>query len=461
MAATRLATLCQSPFANGLDGYYYAEQIRSLRLLGHLAIVDNSPVLYFMGALDFLVGDPVATTKLASALFAAWLCLAAAWTVRRFGGGEHRALLAALLAGASPTVAFMGVDYVKNCGALAVLVFAIGWFAAWLAPERPDWRRAPAALGLAGLCFASHRLGAALLGCFVLALAAQKGRRWRGGAAALGLGLALVALALSLAKGGFVWSDLDRLLPAFDPGGGGAWTAPAFWRGLPWPVVAELGLCALVPPALAGLLPRAAPAWRALWACAALLFLPVWDLSVLDLGFRLQSNGAVLAALLAAAAAPPPRRAWPWLLAAALAVLPCQRPLYRLETDPPFRLYQAATRDIELPADSLLICHPGLNNFYTYNHQLKDALAFLPEYPVPADRLWRLSHGVALAEFRAAVPEAVAAGLARREAGPYVLVREDAWRDFLARVDPGRRADLENWYNPHSLRPRFLLDKNR
>ena len=44
---------------------------------------------------------------------------------------------------------------------------------------------------------------------------------------------------------------------------------------------------------------------------------------------------------------------------------------------------------------------------------------------------------------------------------PYALIREDAWQEFLERYGSERRESLENWFNPHSRWPQFLLDKNR
>jgi len=66
-----------------------------------------------------------------------------------------------------------------------------------------------------------------------------------------------------------------------------------------------------------------------------------------------------------------------------------------------------------------------------------------------------------MAEYRQLVPQSLAAGLIRNQAGPYVLIREDAFQVYRSRCTPDQRETLDNWFNPHELRPAFLLEKNR
>jgi hypothetical protein len=454
----RLSMLSATPFANGLDGYANAVQVLSLDRTGHLMMVDDSPVFWLLEAINGLIRDPVLAVKLGSALFGALLGLAVRWFLLQAGAGRDRAFWGMVLCGLSPTLTFMSVDYVKNLGALVVFWLAAGWTVRlfFAKSDAGDWLLA-AALYL--LTWSSHRVTAVLLALFVVALAVQRwGKRplfwlaFTAAAAALSVVVVLARGSLSVADGArlaFSWPSLP-------------WLSAAFRDQLPWPVTAELTLWALTAWAWVPRLLRPGSVFRALGVLGIVLFLPVWDLSALDLGFRLFSNGVPVAVALLVLGWPEhwaPR--WPWGLLAAACLLPAVRGVYRVENDPPYRLYQRVTASIELPSGSLLIAHAGLNHLYTYTHGLKEAMNYLPEWPLAPELLWRVSHGVLAAEYAAFIPEALTEGRVRALAGSYVLIREDAFQTFLDRAGPERRESLRDWYNPYQVRPEFLLQKNR
>ncbi|MBK8574238.1 MAG: hypothetical protein IPN90_00685 [Elusimicrobia bacterium] len=114
---------------------------------------------------------------------------------------------------------------------------------------------------------------------------------------------------------------------------------------------------------------------------------------------------------------------------------------------------------------SLVICHLGLNYYYTWATG-KDTLAFLPDDRMyPPDQTWRISWGVSHDSY-----ENILGPIASKNLPPvqmltpdYALLREDVWRLFLAHQPP--RTFLESittsWRNPHERRPSFLSTRTQ
>lgn len=187
------ATLLASPYAMGADGYYYVLQVNELLNSGRLYFPTQAPlVLYALAGVTRLTGDPVISAKLFGVALHAALSLGifavvAGATRSRWLGVAGSAL--AVLLGAH---LYMVVEYLKQLGALAFLIWG-GWCAArTLSTRRKGWAVAAAALILAA-CL-SHRSAPAL----ALAFVALFGLARFATAESAGRNRRLVALALVL-----------------------------------------------------------------------------------------------------------------------------------------------------------------------------------------------------------------------------------------------------------------------
>lgn len=133
--------------------------------------------------------------------------------------------------------------------------------------------------------------------------------------------------------------------------------------------------------------------------------------------------------------------------------------VYDSECDPPYEYYRKLVSRIELEKDTLLIAHLGLNHVYTYYSDLKMALNYVPDFAFPGDKIWRVAYGVPVLAIAARLSEIdrdELDGKLKRIDGNYILIREDLWKRYLEREDPEIVLALQNWYNPHTVRPSFI-----
>ena len=469
MAATwgaRFFMLQKSPYAPGLDGYSYAVQTYSLKHFGKVKDPDASPVLRLLGGLARIIGDPVISNKAGAALLAALLLLPVFLLGRRVTGSPAAGLGMAAFFSFSPSLTCLSIEFLKNLGGLVGLFFFF-YFLRGLYCRNGKLPAAAGLLAAAVFTLLAHRSTAVL----VLAAAglALLPLLWKRKGLALLLAGAVTGgfLLLVRLRGGLHFLDLERiadvfavrdLLPVFSD----------YLRAvLPGAMTAELTFAALSPFLLLFFRRRLAadPLLRILWVLLFLLALPVWDLSRLDMGFRMLLLAVPLALVL-----------WGCVLFHVLrglrtgmggvAVLPVAALLffstwvYNPARDPDYRLYERAIAPVDLPADSLLISHQGMNFFYTYKKwkgpRWEGSLCWLPEYEVPVEKLWRLAHGVTFREVATARPDWVKDGRLKESVFPYLLIREDCWNAFLRTQPRERVRSLENWFNPHTVRPAFL-----
>jgi hypothetical protein len=200
-AAARLEFLRSSPYPLGVDGYYYAIQLRSLLETGHLAY-PASPLVFWLFAPLAAATDPIVGAKIGAALITALIAVPAYLLGKRLSGLRAGGLLAAALAAQSAIGFYLATEFVKQgAGLTAAAAFLAALAAAIERPTRP--RLALAALLLLA-CAATHKtallfavgLGApAAIARFAAADAAVRRRRLLVVAAA---GLSLLAAVLLL-----------------------------------------------------------------------------------------------------------------------------------------------------------------------------------------------------------------------------------------------------------------------
>lgn len=197
--------LTQFPVAAGVDGYYYALQVKELLSGGHLYFHTGAPlVLYAFAGLSYLVGDTILAIKVGSALLHGALCLTVFSLLVSVGCSRWLGVLGAALTAHAGLHLHMVVEFVNNLGAVTLLIGGVCCALKALRGGRAFWATS------AGLCLLaaalSHKstlplsLGlAALAGLSRLLLPAETPRAYRAGALSV-LCLLLVAPALAAAQ---------------------------------------------------------------------------------------------------------------------------------------------------------------------------------------------------------------------------------------------------------------------
>ena len=456
--------LAGSPEPMGVDGYWYAIQLRSLLESGHLHDGGAPLALWLMAPLAALT-SPVTGVVLGAALGAAALPVAVYFLARRIAGERAIGLLSAGLVATSAGAFYLPTEFVKNAIALPVAAAALVALARAL--ERPSWRRAIAAILLAAAAGLCHKVGLA----FVLAggippIAARLASSDAGGSRRLALALVLAAGALAILIAGnaslldgLFTADADWSIPAL----GGH--APLSFRGEP-AAAGLLGLAALtsmlVARRAAWLRPqpsasRALAVGPALWA--VLVALPWLDAGDPEgLTFRLRAMAFLPLALAAAAVAAaalarlsPSARMTAVMFAAGLVlVLPARYEAPVVRADPDLAAAVAAAARV-LPPGAVVVAPERHIVFMTTWYTR--APASMRPGATPAARRYRLvpmsymSEGLARAldDARSAAGVAPPVSLHRDHRNGLVLVAEPTWTWVLARLSPAERAHYRAW----------------
>ena len=376
-------------------------------------------------------------------------------------GNAWAGLLGGLWTLASPSMAYFAASFPKNLMGMDFLLLVLLF----------DARRKtlPALLSLI-LAALTHRLTAALSFLFLLfRRLSLRNALLLACFAALGLGLSTFLPGLAR------FSDLARFEGAFSPTPhfphqaftelmGGS-ELPLIWRLEFWMgLVLFLGLAILF---FLRRLPESLRPWYgSLLLLLLLLNFPFLKMDALGMGYRFFLAGALFIplALIPIAWCFPLSRflLFPLFLAAAFwtqssfSTLPygpshadnahvADRIAAHFENDPP----------------ELLIGHKGMAEHVTFATGI-DVLPWLPEYEVDSMELWRISTGIFSMDFRTY--------LSRDEQEEVVelsvycaLLRESLWRRLVARAEAADDEELleriNDWQNPHEMRPGYLLEK--
>jgi len=151
-----------------------------------------------------------------------------------------------------------------------------------------------------------------------------------------------------------------------------------------------------------------------------------------------------------------------------IVVLPIRLRAYRaLLTNADYPKYESVVASLRREDISMLIAPRGLDFFYSYRLR-RDAFHFDPEPEWDHTRIWRVAARVTSEEFAYYSPSECRWGeMAKAIPGTgYLLVREDCWQQFRARVSREENPDLyievrENSENPSQQRPEFLRARHR
>lgn len=470
----RWQVLTASPHPVGIDGYYYAIQVRALLERGELAY-PAAPLTFYLMALVARFADVITSVKLVAALAGA-LAAVPAFGIGRRLGGVAGGLAAAVVVATSGGSFYLSLEFVKNGVGLAVALGAI-----WLglaALERPSRARVAAAALAALAAVLTHKMAAALVlavlaPAVVVELRARLGARRATRSLAIGVAaLAVAALALgTLAPDRFVAGrDLAELGDAL--GGEAQWHLPAMHVphrgraafelrfGDQTPIAVALALAVIALAIAAGRvrgLPRwaARPADRAAtWAAVAVVLvtaIPVLAIGDPDgIGFRLRVAVFAPAALVAAAVIGRALAGRPRWIALAVVVPALLVRVAVVEPEPregvvyahPAMVAAMVALPGRLPADAVVITSERHLGFMVAWYA-RLPVRLRPD-PVPAPRRWRLLAGNVIG-LGSALDRALRAahdqpgmvpplGLHPRDPSGLVLVPDATWAWVLTQV---------------------------
>lgn len=484
-------------YALGVDGYYYAGQVLFYNLEGTFKVPDSSPLLYFLVALSRLIPDIILANKIGAAILRA-LAVIGAFLMGRKIGGRPTGIGMALLVALSPTFLYLSVQLLKNLAAIVALLFFI-WYLFLLRNRKYNRFQIIGFVIFFFLSLLLHRTTAVLAPLLIvlslggrffgrrsgIGVRGRVGKGTPGGGegglkftpfipAVLLLSFILLLIGL-LSVFGFLPgilhpADLHRFAGVFAAGPAIPALSTHFRAYLPVPLLVELTVAFLIPYVRLILFrPRLSDPLFPILVCALLLYHPFWNLDSLDMGFRIYMLGTPLSLMLLADTGNQLVRRYPFSRSGKV-MLPLRwfalPPVLLLtlgssglsgsgSNEPPYDFYRNVIARFSLSADSLLICHSGLNLFYTFTTR-KEALNYLPEYNPAPERLWRLSYFVAYERYERVIPEEIAKGRAIKILFPYHLLREDSWRKFMKNIPNEESTAYRNEMNPFRFRPRFL-----
>ena len=456
--------LSASPYPTGVDGFWYAVQLRSI-VGGHGLYYPAAPLALWLMAPLAAVSDPFTGAKLGAALAGAALPLAIYPLGRRIGGARATGLLAAVMVATSAGSFYLATEFVKNAVALPIGMAALVALAR--AVEQPSRRR----IALAALLVVATALAHSLVLALVLVaagpplawmLAQRRGPRALAIAGVVGATVAaLVAWRERDLVGGLFSAQADWALPALRIGG----RALLFHHEIA--IAGAVGLAALVLAALARRIPalassvpgrdRALGVGPAAWA--VLFALPWIDAGNPDgLAFRVRLLSfvplALAAPLLAAHALARLDASWRMtavMLATGLALYRPGRyeaPVVRADPDLAAAVARAAG---QVPEGDRIVTPERQLVFMTVWYTGVETR--LDPDSVPAAHRWRLvpmsymsaSLQRALDDARAAPGVAPPLSLHRGNRNGLVLLREATWDWVLARLPPDEARGYRAW----------------
>lgn len=475
-----LGDLLSSTHAFGADGYYYAAQMKHLHERGTFFAPDYSLVLLYLLGFSLFTNDYVFSNKIAVALLSAALAWPAYVTGRNFGRFPAAGAVFAAFVCSNSFAIYFAFEFIKNLAGIFWFLFFLAMlprlmyadvhratlFATALAIVKRAW---PAAI-FALLSLITHKLTGGLA---LLLLVASVMYVMRKDLRFLALALLAVPLALGLllllAPGILSVADFARFEGLLAP----PQFAPLSFVRLmhpPQPQFAE-ALCFGVLPLCAAGLGVFQVYRRRAWADGpglltlilyVLVIFPFLRFDSLGFAFRLYllifvPAGLALVWFLREYFGEDAGRRAVYLVVAVAALLLFQlyaRANFQHPSNIRYDVYARFVDNLDLPDDSILIAHQGLDNFYYYRTG-KDAFRFVPEARHSSRPLYRLAHGVPKRVYE----HFIAGADVRYLPAFYAVLKEEDWQRLLQALPPEvSAAYLRNWRNVSQQRPVFLRD---
>ncbi|MBZ4406873.1 hypothetical protein K8640_01485 [Myxococcus sp. XM-1-1-1] len=208
--AVRFLFLSATPHPLGVDGYYYAIQVRSLLESGQL-FYPASPLVFWWLVPFAALTDPIVGVKLGAALGTAAIVFPTYLLIQRLSNERSAGVVGAAVVATSAQSFYLSTEFVKQGVGLTL---TLGFLAALTeAMARPSLLRVLLALGLLGLTLLAHKLAFAVALLVALPALAVTVWRWRKGARGRVLVAAgLVVMVLVYLKGGALGSETLQFL---------------------------------------------------------------------------------------------------------------------------------------------------------------------------------------------------------------------------------------------------------
>lgn len=449
----------QTNFATGWDSYFYLVQIKSYLEEGTMVSSRISLFYPFLIGVKALIGDYVLAWKIAGSILSALFALLCYFLLINLQLKKPVALLGFALATCSPQLFYFRAQYLKNLmGFDLVLLFLI------LLVRKKMF---PALLVLV-LCFFTHKAALAFGALFFLIYSLIQWKRDKILWLLTGIGiLALVSLLAPLVfslgelmrDSNLIADKLQFSYISFMLNSGIAvspiWlfelllsllSIPLFWMlhkttgSKIWLPILSLQLT---------------------WLC---FNLPIWSMDRLGYGFRFFLQSALLAPVfIAICTAQIQNIKWLQLSTAllfALAILGAKT-YDPKEHDPPYAKYHMIQHRLsEHPhynQTELYIAHKGLAEYIKYNTG-KDAMAWVPEYEIAPEALYRIVKTKDFSLLYNTTSEKDK-GQWHRLSTLYYLVPEHIWQNTFERIKQTHLESFEalnNWTNPAHKRPEYM-----
>lgn len=127
--------------------------------------------------------------------------------------------------------------------------------------------------------------------------------------------------------------------------------------------------------------------------------------------------------------------------------------------DPPYLRYQKMCKKLPNKNIELIIVHKGFAEYLTFYTGI-DALPWQVEYNVNPEKLWRIVHKI---DYQYFIYHLKDSPNYQRLGFHYTLIREDIWQELVKKMktenDKIYLEHTKKWYNPHVIRPQYLLQK--
>ncbi len=516
-----LASVYQTGYVNGWDGYYYLVQVQSLNNTGVMHSPEYSLVYLPLMALHTITGDYVTSYKISAVLFKLLFVLSVftlSFSLLRSVRDISKrvafftALFTATLSAMSPSLNYFFTQFPKNLLGFALFFF----FMASVFSTGRRWRGGVKSGGLyvrtIGVillflaAFFTHRFSAVLSLCFLVLYFAPPVKHllkhlWSSvGRKQARILIPVVMILLLLLVTLLIISNRLPLAPSvqdLERITGDLSLSPIF---VPVSFVQSFGLFRISPAwiveiFLAAVLP--------LLTCFLLLFrkrfsflhmgggyyillifsltglFPFFRFSLTGLSYRLffgsllmfplaclpyirLAVGKILGLRLDRGLLS--RRVIPVLIFLALLALSLYTGRsYSPELhDPPYEYYEEiAGEAVEALSGvdwELIIAHGALAEIITYKFEV-DALPWAPEEYFQRDRVWRITAGILRDEVSYYLSPEIADRYFIRLSGDYGLLREDQWEAFMESIadDPVMMEAVDTWRNPLQQRPMYLV----
>ncbi len=453
-----LFRLTAEPYLSGWDGYFYLVQLKALHEEGAMHSPDASPIYPLLQASYAIFGDYELSFQVVSALLAGAFSSLTYLLTRQLTRSTGAALLAALWTLASPSLIFFTANFPKNLlGIDLLLLFS------WLHLRRSRWQ------WLAGIGAGwAHRLTLGLVALWS-ALRWINWRVWVIG----GLGV-VTLLSLGLMQGGLHWSDFERFDGAVTFLGDiphrafiALMEVDAIWK---MELVIGGGLTVLggvLWGQKKGIWSENRRFWGAWMGILAFLFLPIWRMEAMGMGYRFFLAGLLLVPVVIAGAVDSmggmARRLaviglgiFVWAVQGQFSLTPYQ---------PDYTQFALISDQVEETladqAPELIIGHKTMAEMVTFRTGI-DVLPWQPEYEVDDAKLWRISVGLLRSDFRLYLSPTDQKRIFQLTP-TYFLLPESLWQQFR---DAATEADDDEMLerilddlNPHKVRPGYLLRK--